>query len=190
MIENIRMLYRCYGGVREILRSNYFWISIFLSIFSYDAAVSQSWVEIAISIMPSLTGFTIASFAIIFSILGPNLLRLLTPTKEGGVSPIVSLAASICHAVVVQVLSITTAISFSIIKIPFINENYIHNIFNECTISIIIFSFEAIKYIFSFIGVFFTYYGLMLVVAAALSIFRVQLIVSTTQRKASAPKNT
>ena len=77
MFENLRRLYRHYGGIAAVLTSWYFWVAAFLSALSYESIFDFAWVDMALSVMPSLTGFTIAAFAIIFAILDAELLKKL-----------------------------------------------------------------------------------------------------------------
>lgn len=186
MIENLIKLYRHYGGISSLLRSYYFWVSLALSIISYKSVLSYSWASVALGSMPSLTGFTIASFAIVFAILSPEMLQKLIKLDKEGSSPLLSVASSIGHAVFIQVTSIMLALIFTIadsseaeglLSRILRSEGYSDRVF--------ISSSRYLKVGFSSLGLFATYYGIILVLASVLSIFRMQLIVASIKRPAT-----
>ncbi|SMX34387.1 hypothetical protein [Actibacterium lipolyticum] len=189
MFENLRKLYVHYGGMKAIVKSSYFWVSVLLAVLSYQSIASYEWTDKAVSVMPSLTGFTIAAFAIIFAILDPEMLRKLVAADDQGRSPIAEIAASIGHAVFIQVSAMIIAISSKLVDLNtavitaadwICSKGYSPKIF-VCAIDWLAFSFSAI-------GLFFTYYGVMLVLAAILSIVRMQLIVAAaTKSKPAKP---
>ncbi|WP_421704518.1 hypothetical protein [Aliiroseovarius sp.] len=189
MFENLRKLYRHYGGSTAVLTSWYFWVAFILSSLSYSSIVDASWSEVALGVLPSLTGFTIAAFAIIFAILDADLLKKLMGADENGYSPISTIAASIGHAVFVQVAALLIASAFQIARL----ESLIDALDRLATchgysIEIFVLIVEWGKYTFSGIGLLFTYYGIVLVLAAILSIVRMQLIVASTMKTGSADK--
>lgn len=192
MFENLRKLYRHYGGINAIIKSNYFWVSIFLAVLSYKSISNFEWADRALSVMPSLTGFTIAAFAIIFAILAPGMLRTLMATDDDGHSPIAEISASIGHAVFIQVSAMILAIASKLIDLNTLIET-ISNwaCSNGYSLSMLLFAMDWLALFFSAAGLFFTYYGVMLVLAAILSIVRMQLIVAdATKKKPAAPPKT
>lgn len=184
MFENLGKLYAHYGGVGAIVRSSYFWVSMLFAVISLSAVDNSEWADRALSVMPSLAGFTIASFAIIFAILDPEMLRKLLVPDSGGSSPITRIAASIGHAVFIQVSAMVFAIAF---KLSDLNPLFLKlDLLLRCSGSSGTFFRDVagwISVIFSSLGLFLTYYGVMLVLAAILSIVRVQLIIADASRK-------
>lgn len=188
MFENLGKLYRQFGGFVAVLKSGYFWVAIILCGISYDSILDKSWADLALSVMPSLTGFTIAAFAIIFAILDEKMLHALTISDDSGKSPMATIAAAIGHAVLVQVSALILAIAFKTVdlneyiqltvrempKIGYSPENFVLWV-------------NWIKNIGSALGLFFTYYGVMLVLAAILSIFRMQLIAANAKKAKKRP---
>ena len=167
MLENLKILYKAYGGFGAILRSLYFWISVLLCAVSYFFMVDLGWENLSISIMPSMIGFTVAAFALMFAILDQRAFGLLLPRGKDGNSPIITIASNITHAVSIQVLSLLIALSRSLISHASIVSR-----FKMCNFDInyyIDYGSSAL----SIIGLFMTYYGLLLVVATILSIFRI-----------------
>jgi len=97
MFENLQKLYRNYGGIKAVMTSWYFWVAAFLSVLSYEAIFDFSWVGITLSVLPSLTGFTIAAFAIIFAILDAE---VIPPFLMGFFSRIQAAFRSFCIGVI------------------------------------------------------------------------------------------
>lgn len=159
--QNIREVYFEYGGVMALLKSAYFWVAVFLTACCWRILLTggDDWTNIAISISPTLAGFSLAMFALMFAILDPVTRSLLrAPSKElGGRSPLLSVAAKIIHAVLVQLSSIVMAIIY-LAKPISLPEDYLGFIFWG-------------NLIFSFSGLLLVIYGIMLVFAAVLSVF-------------------
>mgnify|MGYP001080904868 CR=1 FL=1 len=192
MFENLSKLYGHYGGIKAVLKSGYFWVAVFLSIISYKSIFDFGWTDLALGIMPSLTGFTIAAFAIILAILDPNMLKALLVSDEDGRSPITSIAAAIGHAVFIQVMAMVLAISHKVINLNdcivfVVKKLECHGYSSSDFLSLV----NWIKNIGSTTGLFCTYYGVLLVLAAILSIVRMQLIIAdnTKPKPLDAPKS-
>lgn len=191
MFENLRKLYSHHGGIRAIMKSGYFWLAIFLSALSYKSVFDFVWTEIALGVLPSLTGFTIAAFAIIFAILDPKMLKSLMPLDKNGHSPIASIAAAIGHAVFIQVTAMVLAVSVKVINLNGFVVFVVKRVQNEgCSPNSFLVFVDWVKWATSASGLLFTYYGILLVLAAILSIVRMQLIVAdTTKSDPSSPRN-
>lgn len=177
MFENLNKLYDYYGGIRSLFRSIYFWIAVLLAVISHRAALNLGWVDAALTVSPALVGFTIAAFAIMIAIIEPKYRMILSTSNKEGKYPIISIIVPIIHAVFIQIISIILAIVFKISDIDGLINLFVIfllflDIMNEY---ILIFLFWFLLFI-SFSGLLFTYYGLLLVVAAVLSIFRMQEI--------------
>lgn len=106
MMLGFRALYDSYGGLPVLVGSPYFWISIFLALFATAFPSGVSWADLAVSTLPSLIGFGIASFAILFAILSPEQVKVLLKKKGDGVSAMVKVAAIFLHAIFVQVICV------------------------------------------------------------------------------------
>lgn len=159
--ESLRLLYLNYGGWRSLVASEYFWLSIVLSAACWRIGVDEKWADLAKSILPTLAGFSIAAYAIFFAVLDErarNALRAPAPDL-GNRSPLLILASSISHAVFVQICALLTAVVFPAKPFPFIPCLGVWN--------------RAANLIVSFSGLFLTVYGVVLVLAAVLSIFRI-----------------
>lgn len=173
MFENIRLLYRHYGAGGGIWRSPYFWIAICLALGLGVVFGFESWYTIAHNTLPSLTGFSIAAFAIIFVVLRPDQISALLKSKnEKDKPPLLSVASIICHAILVQVLTITLA-GVAVLSdykeiISFCCSN---DSSNNCLMVL-----NYLKWGFNCLGYFLLFYSWLLVLAAALSVLRMMAL--------------
>lgn len=167
MWKNLKILYNSYGSFTEILKSPYFLISVIITVLSCKADIDSTWASTATSIMPSITGFSIASFAIILSVSDDATRKVLLKKEGSEASPLVKMASSISHAIVIQVLSLIFA---SVLLIY--NQKSLLNLIINIIIGEHIFFKFIVEYIFSSLGEILFFYGLMLIVAEVLSIFR------------------
>lgn len=175
MFENLGLLYKSYGGIASLLKSRYFQVALGLSIFSAVVLGSNSWASVSISALPSLTGFSVASFALVFSVLDrKQILSLVKPDKDGN-APLLSFTAAIAHAVVVQV----SAILFAVLEIFSRSTSDIQGFCvisgspHDCAQFI-----EIMSSTFDFLGRFLLIYAIILILAAVLSFFRMVSAIS------------
>lgn len=174
MIENLRILYKSHGGIASAAKSFYFWLAVLLCIICLPSIVSGDWSKITTAVMPSITGFTIAAFALLFAIIDPKSMKILSASDANKSSPLLRIAGSVAHAVVVQISSLILASAhiqsdknyFNAL----INNRYYIDLFSKLC--------ESINIAFSIAGCFLTFYGLSLVMAVVLSIFRILKLIS------------
>lgn len=173
MLENLGLLYREYGGIWSALRSGYLRCAVLGTFIAAFGKIDFEWSDVTTSVMPSITGFTIAAFALIFAVLSPEQIKLLYPSENDEKSPLLGIMSSIVHAVVVQALSLILA---SMVKFTDWSGTFIYKIIISfpCLNNIICFLHKTI----AVLGIFLTIYGLILVLAAVLSIFRMSSIAS------------
>lgn len=158
-IPNILTLYKNYGGFGSLVRSAYFWISLAVSALCWRYIPTESWPDLAKDILPQLAGFSVAAYALFFAVLDERSRKALREPAEqlGGRSPLLILASSISHAVIVQIVAVLVALIYSSKPFP------------SC-------SFETVRIVnlfFGAIGLFLLVYGVTLVLAAVLSIFKI-----------------
>ncbi|WP_188526621.1 hypothetical protein [Sinisalibacter lacisalsi] len=183
MFENLRRLYIHYGGIAAIAKSSYFWIAVILTLLSYRSIPRFEWSDKALSVMPSLTGFTIAAFAIIFAILNQEMLEKLMALDDKGRSPIAAIAASIGHAVFIQVSALIFSIGSEFIDLSTgvdVLARWMKSL--ECSPEFLFSAVDWLSFSLSAVGIFLTYYGVLLVLAAILSIVRMQLLVANATK--------
>lgn len=160
LTANLGSLYRSYGGIGSLFASSYFWIAIALTALSWRAVDGTSWANLAQAALPNLAGFSIAAFAILFAILDDRsrtALRAPDPRLDDR-SPLLILASSVCHAVIVQIGAFLYSVVYMNKPFPII-EGF------ECVA-------RTANLVGSAIGVFLVIYAVILVMAAVLSIFK------------------
>ena len=159
--ESLAILYRSYGGFRSLVVSEYFWLSILLPVLSWRLGVDEKWTDVARSILPTLAGFSVAAYALFFAVLDERARQALrAPAPElRNRSPLLILASSISHAVFVQVVALIIGVVFPAKPFPT----------PECWAALAVW----LNFIISFAGLFLMLYGIVLLLAAVLSIFRI-----------------
>jgi hypothetical protein len=167
MFKGLYDLYKVYGGPFGLLRSPYFWVSAFLFLVSYGSAISGGWEKHTIGIMPSLTGFSIASFAIVFAVLKPEQVSVLLKKREGETAPLLRLFASITHAIIIQVSSILIAYVRTVSDLDWALSKTGTQL--NCFAPL----FEWLDWFTSSLGLFFTLYGIVLLLSLAIIIFQI-----------------
>lgn len=154
-------LYSNHGGVAAMIRSAYFWLAVVGAAASYSLAKTETWIDIAQNILPSLTGFSIAAYALLFAVLDQTSREVLSkPSEElGGKRPLLLVVSSITHAITVQVIAIVYSIIYFSKSIPSFDflVKYIH----------------ISNFIFSLIGLGLTLYAIFLILAVVFSVYRV-----------------
>ncbi|MBR0555471.1 hypothetical protein J5J10_07235 [Ciceribacter sp. L1K23] len=111
--------------------------------------------------MPTLAGFSIAAYALYFAVLGEGARKALSvPSPElGNRSPLLVLASTVSHAVIVQISALLISVVFR--SKPF---NVIKGMEREA---------EVFNIVVSSFGHFMFVYGIVLVLASVLSVFKV-----------------
>lgn len=163
LFSGLQLIYRQYGGVGAIFASAYFWSSAAVALACWRLIRSEGWLPLSFGILPSIAGFSIAAFALIFAVLDRDALSVLAPPSNdlGGRSPILMVAASISHAVIVQILALIFAFLFQSKPVPYVLFGL---------------SNSSANLIWSGIGLMMTLYGIFLVLGATVSVFRLLAI--------------
>ncbi|WP_422357467.1 hypothetical protein [Qipengyuania flava] len=158
--DSLISLYKSHGGWKSILASGYFWLAVVVCVFCWPTIVGGGWTSFAQSALPTLAGFSIAAFAIIFAVLSEGERKALSSPEErlGGRSPFLVLTSAIGHAMVTQMFALLYSLVFDAKPIPSIS-NFRHA--------------DAVNIGLSAIGLLLTVYGVVLVLASVLSIYRI-----------------
>ncbi|OCJ05261.1 hypothetical protein A6U87_14735 [Rhizobium sp. AC44/96] len=161
LIENLKIVYESYGRFKSFYSSGYTWVAFIFTGLSWRTAFDGSWVQLAFPILPTLAGFSIAAYAVYFSVLSEKERAALQKPdpKLDNRSPLLVLASAVSHAVFVQVSGILLAIVFNAKPFP-TPPGY-----SDWA--------RYFNFAFSFCGLFLTIYGILLILASVLSIFRI-----------------
>lgn len=158
-LPNISALYKNYGGLQSLVQSAYFWISVAVSGLCWRFVPDEAWSDLAKDILPQLAGFSVAAYALFFAVLDERSRKALREPAEqlGGRSPLLILASSISHAVIVQIIAVLFALIYSSKPFPTCEATFAATANN----------------VFGAVGLFLLIYGVTLVLAAVLSIFKI-----------------
>jgi hypothetical protein len=140
--------------------------------FSYSKWISGDWVANTIDIMPNVLGFSLGTYAIIFTIATGALRKAMLETSSGagGISNLESLNATFVHFIVVQALALIWALLFSASALRDLAAwstflgSWVQAVYGAC------------YYVGSFTGTLLLYYSLTLIWAAAIGIYRLALL--------------
>lgn len=139
--------FKAYGGLTALIKSPYVRYSLILSILLNFGSEKEKWVELTTNMLPNIVGFCIAAYAILMSVNNEKFIKILSDKYNDETPPFLSLSASFCHFVIIQMITIVYAALFSI--------------------------FEFKNFLLNLIGLFLFSYSLMLVFATTLMIFSI-----------------
>ncbi|MEP0190700.1 MAG: hypothetical protein ABJP70_08760 [Erythrobacter sp.] len=173
--KRFRKYFTDYGGRNAVLRSPFFWVAVLLSIGSFRLWHFE-WTEHCRQIIPGLLGFSLGTYAILFSIIGPRLKGAMKAIKnDEGVAYLDEMNATFFHFILIQVL----AIGLSFVRTASFFRDLPTFLFGK---SLMI---EYPSIIFNFtlgiVGTFLFFYSLFLTIAAALVVYRLSGIVEPAE---------
>ncbi|HAU4370685.1 TPA: hypothetical protein F6W26_24720 [Citrobacter amalonaticus] len=162
--------WKIYGGAGAIFKSCYFWSALLMTVILYPSWSHKGWWDDILSLMPNLLGFSLGGFAMWIAIGDEAFKKIITGdeiNEKGEVesSPYMSVNATFVHFILLQLLTIITALitkAYSSILID--------NAFMYYYIGI---SYKYILLGFSFFAYFIFIYSVFSALAAVLAIFRV-----------------
>jgi len=141
-----------YGGWWSLLKSRYFVASCVCTILIGKWAIAAEWWETALSVIPSILGFSLGGYAMLFAFGSESFQHLMAKAKTEGHSVMVVTSATFVHFILVQCLTIIVAL-FAKANCSICKPNIIGLVF-ACT------------------GSFLMCYSIALAVAATMRIFR------------------
>lgn len=159
--SSLKLLYSSYGGWRALVRSEYVYVAAVVTGLCWRWILSGEWVVFAQAALPTLAGFSIAAYAVFFAVLDEKArLALKAPASAlGGRSPILILASAVSHTVVVQLAALLFSLVFKSRPFPMLPG------WEQAA--------DVTNVLAAFFGAFLTVYGVTLVLASVLSIFRI-----------------
>ncbi|MBW4978838.1 hypothetical protein ABWH88_15585 [Marinobacter adhaerens] len=166
--ERPKGYWEAYGGWKALFTSPYLWSSVFLSFVFFPLWREEKWIEYSQGIFPDLLGFTLGGFAIFVAFGDKKFLSVISGSTKDEASPLVEISASFAHFIFCQVLALLYSVLYE--STPELLNSSITLCFSICE------PYPDIKFIFSYIGSFFTIYALTLSVAAVIAIFRLVAI--------------
>jgi hypothetical protein len=181
MFNGLRELYTSYGWPWALLRSPYFWAATLLTAGSLESAIDSKWEELTLQVVPSLTGFSIAGFAIVFAVLRPEQVKILLVKRDEKVAPLLKVFSGITHAILVQVLCVLIAVFRRIASSEYwilILDDIVCHTVSEKFSTLLVYGDRVL----SAFGLFLLFYGLLLVFSVALTIFQLVVRISNVSQ--------
>lgn len=178
--KSIGRYFHNYGGWRAVLNSPLFLAALLITSLSYSDWIEPKWVERSVSIVPSLLGFSLGTYAILFSLMSGRIKNALKYLKnERGISYLMEINSTFFHFIFVQILSILWSFLFST---SFVHDFFyaVTNIYNYSDYLLIIYRYA--KLVGSFIGHLLLIYSLMLILGATLAVYRLASIVDPAEK--------
>lgn len=170
-VRRIRRYWHEYGGYKGTIFSPLFIFSMLMSLASYSWWIFDEWRTLALSLIPSLLGFSLGTYAILFSLMTNRLKKSLRAvSNERGVPFLKEINATFFHFIFVQVIALFWAISskstliFDALSLVY-DQSYIRK------------ALVGPSMISGFIGIFLTLYSVSLIVGAAMVVYRIASIV-------------
>ncbi|MCV9960273.1 hypothetical protein OIU34_00020 [Pararhizobium sp. BT-229] len=167
----LRRYFHAYGGIRGVAGSPLFGIALIITCLSYSNWLTPNWTDKVETLIPSLLGFSLGTYAILFSIISTRLKGALRHLKTSdGVSYLESINATFFHFILVQVLSLTWATLFQgswlVDALDYFKPSY------PWLEVVELWAFRS----GSFVGFLLLVYSILLTIAAALAVYRLALI--------------
>lgn len=113
VIKTLSFYWSLYGGIDEVLRSPYLYISVFMTVICIpmwtSSANEQIWVQIAIDIIPSLLGFSMSAMAIMLAFSYSRFFQVITQNGKED-SYFMKSIANFFHYILVQTFALVVAL--------------------------------------------------------------------------------
>lgn len=116
VICSIKSYWKSYGGSRGFFTSPYLHVSILLTILilksnSSNLLFVKEWIQLILSVSPSLLGLSLAGFSVFLGI-GDDVFKgiIRGPDQDGTPSPMMVFVASFTHFVLLHALVLLTAV--------------------------------------------------------------------------------
>lgn len=169
--RHIRRYFRAYGGWSGVLGSPLFLVALLVTAVSYGKWLKPDWTASTYSLVSSLLGFSLGTYAILFSLITSRVKGAMRAVKsDGQISALEQVNATFFHYIFVQVCALIWAFTFDGTLLADLAAAL------KPTCPAIWFAFVALKAAGSFIGYVLLIYSVTLVVGAALAIYRLALI--------------
>jgi len=110
-VKPLRIYWEAYGGWSALFRSGFFWISLGVALVCTSfMAETFSWSEVAISILPSLLGFSLGGYVIMVGFGDVEFLEALRGRTGNAPSTYMKMNAAFVHFLIVQTTTLFLAI--------------------------------------------------------------------------------
>lgn len=160
--EIISRYWRAYGGAPGVIFSPYAHLAILLTAILWPLWARGAWWETALTVVPSVLGFTLAGFTIWLGFGDERFQRLMASKRPGkSTSPYIGVSAAFVHFIIVQFLAVIAAVVAKATAFDLEAGSYFRGLM------------DLVAPFGHFIGFLLFSYALMTALAATLGVFRV-----------------
>ncbi|VWX59616.1 hypothetical protein [Sphingorhabdus sp. 109] len=171
LARRLKQYIKFYGGWSAIFSSPFFWLAFFICMINYTMWDSEAWLPLAQSLLPNLLGFSLGTYAILFSIINNRLKRALREVPNSrGIPYLFEMNATFFHFLITQVVALiwtfiyTGTLWFDILTYAKLEP--------EVLVQVLF----ALKMSGGFIGMLLLVYSTTLIIAAAMVVYRLAMI--------------
>ncbi len=166
-----------YGGWSEVFISPFFILAFLLSLLNYQLW-QKEWIDLSQTLIPSMLGFSLGTYAILFSLISVKLKRALKEVRNvRGISYLHEMNATFFHFIFVQVLCVMISFMhsgtglYAVLKLVFGPSEFLGD------------AFWWGRTFSGLLGTILVFYSLLLAVAAALIVYRLATIIEPDPKK-------
>jgi len=166
LAESLNSYFRAYGGWKAVRTSPMTWLSVIITALNYHRWISSEWIDLTYSLVPSLLGFSLGTYSILFSIVTARMRRTMSELKgDTGDSYLAIVNSTFFHFIFVQILAMMWAMVFdshlgSDLQKIIQYESDLFSLFSS-----------GARYLASYIGFFLLTYSFLLTLSAALAVY-------------------
>lgn len=163
LTQNLREVWADYGKWSTLLGSGYFWLALAITALFWRDFAKGNWAELAVDIIPTVLGLTLAAAAILTTIGGDDFRARLAQLNGAGVgsSPVLELLSNFIFAMIVQILALLAASIFQSKPFPI---SWLEGVGLDQGIAVYVNS------VIGALGSLLLIYGILLILGAAFSI--------------------
>lgn len=175
--RRINRYFLAYGGWGSVLGSPLFFLSLVITAASYSQWWGEDWTDLSLSLLPSLLGFSLGTYAILFSLITARVKGAMRAVKDDReISALEQVNATFFHFIFVQVVSLLWAFSFKGTAL-FDLATYIAPLWPPALCI-----FQVARAVGAGIGFLLLIYSVSLMIGAALAIYRLALIADPSEQ--------
>lgn len=169
--RNLGRYFADYGGWRGLLLSPFLHCGLLVAAVSYPIWLSGKWVDSVTTIIPSLLGFSLGTYALLFSLMSNRMKQALKHLRNrAGIPYLDEINATFFHFILIQTLALSWAL--------LMRSSLLYDVARAASASRLV--MNAIDWgnrLAGFIGYSFLCYSLLLVIASSLAVYRLARIV-------------
>ena len=111
MFKTFRKYWNSYGGFNAFIKSPFSWLSLLMTLCSYEFFLDQKWLDTPASMLPNLLGFNLASYSVWLAFGNQRLNRILSKLKDDQIySRYMEVNASFIHFIFAQLVCLILVI--------------------------------------------------------------------------------